>query len=695
MEHTAELLISIISLLIIANFTFYFSKKINFPYSLLLVFVGILLIPISGEGSSLSFLREFELNKDVLFYIFLPVLLFEAAYNIHYRGLLKNIKAISLMAVVGLSISTMIIGFGLFYTLPLISLEVPLAVTMLFGAIISATDPVAVVALFKEYGAPKRLGLLFEGESLFNDGTAVAMFVVILGVISAHGGVFSGEVVSEGFVIFLSLIFIGIIFGLFFGFIFSKMMGLIKDENVQITFSLLSAHLTFILAEVITEEVKIGDFDIHISGIIATVISAIYIGNSGRYKLSPKAEIYTDKFWHYFSFISNSFVFILLGLTFERIARIGLSSVTELIVPIILAIAITVIARAVSIYSVLVPLNLSKLEEKIPNEWMVLLSWGSLRGSLAIIMVMMIPNDLTIANWPFEYISIKDFIFILVSSSILFTLFIKGLTIGKLIKKLKVDKLEKLEEFEYFLGKADTYIEAIEYVKSIYSGGRITKEEYDDYIKDFNRKIEKQKEKIGDMLQENPEYLKKSLKFFSLGIERNVLKDIYQNNLISEKGYIKYKDNILLQKESLQEDRKNSIMKLLDLGDEISKKISFKKVMNDKEKYLYYRALSIAAKKVIEELENIEKIGYVEERNFINKIDDLIDEYKTYHTKADAKKMNLLENNTEMQQFRKELLDYEIIEKENEILTKISDNDFITGKLSLVLKKEFKEHKDS
>jgi CPA1 family monovalent cation:H+ antiporter len=210
--------------------------------------------------------------------------------------LLKNIKAVSLMAVVGLLISALIIGFGLFYALPVFGIDMPISVSLLFGAIISATDPVSVVALFKEYGAPKRLGLLFEGESLFNDGTAVALFVIILGVIAEYGGVFSVPVLLDGFEVFLSLIFLGIAFGLLSGYIFSKAMGLIKDENVQITFSLLSAHLTFLLAEVITEEVKIGSFDVHISGIIATVISALVIGNFGRYKLSPKAEYYTNKF---------------------------------------------------------------------------------------------------------------------------------------------------------------------------------------------------------------------------------------------------------------------------------------------------------------------------------------------------------------------------------------------------------------
>ncbi len=687
MEHISTLLFSIISLLIIANFTFYFSKKINFPYTLLLVAMGMLLIPISNLPH-LKFLREFELSKDILFFVFLPVLLFEAAYNIHYRGLLKNIKAISLTAIIGLLISTLIIGFGLFYTLPFFGINIPIAVTMLFGAIISATDPVAVVALFKEYGAPKRLGLLFEGESLFNDGTAVALFVVILGVIENHAGVFSIPIMLEGFEIFLSLIVFGVIFGIISGYIFSKAMGLIKDENIQITFSLLSAHLTFLTAEVITEDVKIGDFDIHISGIIATVISALIIGNFGRYKLSPKSEFYTDKFWHYFAFVSNSFVFILLGLGFYKI---DFSSINELIIPIVLAIVITIFARAISIYSVLKPLNYFKLEEKIPNEWMILLSWGSLRGALAIIMVLMIPEGLEIANWPFE-LSIRDFIFVLVSASVVFTLFVKGLTISKLIKKMKLDKLEKLEEFEYFLGKVDTYTETLKYIENAFKEGRLSKKEYQFYLKDFSEKIKKQKNKINEILKDHPEYLKKALKYFALGIERDVLKDTYQKNLISENGYKKYKDNILLQKESLQENKENYSNIIFEIGENISKKLSFVNKMSNKEKYLYYRALSISSKKVSEEISKIKNTGYI--NDFDNDFSEIINEYEQYFIKSNEKKRILVGDNETMKEYRRYILDHEILEKEDEILENISNNDFITSKLGNILKMEFKNHKD-
>ena len=174
-----------------------------------------------------GFLDDFRLTPEVLLYVFLPILLFESAYNIQYKELLKNVRSVSLLAVVALVISATLVGVGLKYALSLAGIEVPFIVTLLFGALISATDPVAVLALFKELGAPKRLTLIFEGESLFNDGTALALFLVILGIAvemsgggeGAHQSVFAMAThalylgtMAGGVLSFVSMIVFGIAF---------------------------------------------------------------------------------------------------------------------------------------------------------------------------------------------------------------------------------------------------------------------------------------------------------------------------------------------------------------------------------------------------------------------------------------------------------------------------------------------------
>lgn len=120
------------------------------------------------------------MTPDILFFVFLPVLIFESAYNMNYRQLMKNWKSITGLAVFGLLLSAVIIAFGLYLILPLFGFQIPFLVCLLFGSLISATDPVAVLSIFKSVGAPRRLTLIFEGESLFNDGTSLALFLVIL-----------------------------------------------------------------------------------------------------------------------------------------------------------------------------------------------------------------------------------------------------------------------------------------------------------------------------------------------------------------------------------------------------------------------------------------------------------------------------------------------------------------------------------
>ena len=306
--------LSLVVLLIISSFTYILSKRINFMYTVMLVFIGILLVPLSNTAL-FGFIDDFRLTPNVLFFVFLPVLLFEWAYNINYRNLLRNWKAISSLAVLGLFISSIVIAGSLYFILPLVWLHIPFLVCFLFWALISATDPVAVLATFKKVWAPRRLTMLFEWESLFNDGTSVALFVVILGVI-LEWWVVSGVTYLQWWWEFISMLFGGIIFWIFTWVLFSKVIGYIKNnEEVEIVLTIVLAHFTFIMAEVITRYFPF----LPISWVIATVVASIIIWNYGRYKITPKVEAHMQKFWEFFAFISNSLVFILMGLILSSI----------------------------------------------------------------------------------------------------------------------------------------------------------------------------------------------------------------------------------------------------------------------------------------------------------------------------------------------------------------------------------------
>jgi len=313
-----DVFLSIFTLMLIALGVNLLAAKIRLPYTVLLVIVGSLLVPLS-QIETLSFISSFQLTPESLFFVFLPILIFESAYNMKFRDVKENKYSMGILAVLGLLISIVFIGFVGHWALHFMGRDVPLLVTLLFGAIISSTDPVAVLSLFKEYGAPHRLTLIFEGESLFNDATSFALFLVFLDIF-VHG--YTGfPTILEGLFSFTTMLLGGIVFGLLMGFMFSKLIQLVKgNEHLEITLTLLVAHFTFILTELISEHLIILGHEIHLSSIISTLISSMVMGNYGRFKMSHGVEEYMEKFWSYFAFVSNSLVFILMGLMFANLS---------------------------------------------------------------------------------------------------------------------------------------------------------------------------------------------------------------------------------------------------------------------------------------------------------------------------------------------------------------------------------------
>ncbi len=241
---TAESALVLFLMLAISSVSVFIAQRLKVPHTVFLVLVGVGLAILSTTPN-LHFLGELKLTPELLFFFFLPTLIFESAYNINIRHLTQDALIISILAVVSLLVSTFAIAFGLDFVFGLINFDVPFMLSLVFGAIISATDPVAVLALFKEYGAPRRLSLIFEGESIFNDGTGVALFLVILAI--AKSGVYTSEDVLHGTLSFIGMVVGGALFGLLFGGSFSKLIGYTRgNEFASITLTMVLAHTTFI-----------------------------------------------------------------------------------------------------------------------------------------------------------------------------------------------------------------------------------------------------------------------------------------------------------------------------------------------------------------------------------------------------------------------------------------------------------------
>ncbi|ATU05249.1 hypothetical protein BKN14_02220 [Candidatus Gracilibacteria bacterium HOT-871] len=670
--------LSVLSLLVFSGFSYILSKKINFPYTVLLVIVGILLIPVSNLPF-FAFLDDFVLTPDVLFYIFLPILLFESAYNIKYKQLISNWKSISILSVVGLLISSFVIAFLLFWIFPILGLEIPFLACLLFGSLISATDPVAVLSIFKKLGAPRRLTIIFEGESLFNDGTAVALFTVILGIIIS-GGSFDSTTFASGVWKFASMVFGGMIFGFLTGFIFSQVIGKVtNNEEVEIVLTMLLAHFTFILSELITHFFHF----LPISGVISTVVASLVIGNYGRYKITPKVEAHMQKFWEFFAFISNSLIFILLGLWMSKINL----NFSDFVLPITVVIIVVMIARAISVYLPIFSLNKSGLEERIPASWMHLLSWGSLRGALALIMVLLIPDDLSIVGWSLPY-SIKDFLLLITISCICFTLFVKAVTTPFVMKFFGVDKLNKLEKFEYEEGKILASLKILQKLNSSYDKGYLTFVEYDELKDRYSARLHESTKEMKSLLKEDSTHedlVKKVISLHSLGIEKQYLKELFYYNEIDERSFKYILRRIEKQIERLEQGkeqlRKISGAKLdYDIFTRFLVK-SYLKKSNYVDCYIRNRSRVIITRKVIKELKNLKEIDF----GFNNKyFDEIIELYTTFNKNAENKKTEIFKTHrATINALESRLVNKSLLKLEEKIVDDLYSKEMITPKLYL------------
>ena len=610
MTFTLPALLAVFSLLAISSAVYFLSVRLKFPYTVLLVAVGtFLLVPLSALPF-FSFLREFTLTPELLLYVFLPILIFESAYNIDIRKLFENVYTISAFSIFSLLLSALFIGLALYVLFPFIDLSIPFLLCFLFGALISATDPVAVLSLFKEVGAPRRLTLLFEGESIFNDGTAVALFLVVLGI-AEHGWHGAGSILW-GVLDFTVMVLGGIILGIVMSAFFVKAIDHARtNEFVQIALMVVLAHFTFLLSDYISEHFVWFGHHFHLSAIISTAVASIVIGNYGRAKILPHAQEFVEKFWTESAFLANSLVFLLIGFIFASLPI----NLLPFILPIIVSVFVVAIARAFSIYPVSWALNKLRKEDKIPLSWQHLLSWGSLRGALAITMVLLIPDSLSFPGWVFEATP-KEFILALTIGCIFTTLFLKATTITWLAEKLNIGVLTPMEKLEYQEASALIHLQALERITRFSKKGYIDTSTARILQKEHKDKLQKACDSCQSQLkkQKNVFLGERILRLFTIGIERETLDTLYDFSEVNERVYRRILSKLVLQYERIEAN-----VKEVDPSEETMDPISklfhwISEFLNPKKKgysiedqYLYYRTQTILSRSVLRSLEDLNK----------------------------------------------------------------------------------------
>ena len=683
--------LAIFVILGISSLALFWAKKLNLPHTVLLVLIGIglgLLSTIPAFG----FLGEFNLTPELLFYLLLPTLIFESAYNINARRMIEDAPVILILSIVGLLVSTGVIAVVLFYVLAFLGVHVPFMVVLLFGALISATDPVAVLALFKEYGAPRRLSLIFEGESLFNDATAVALFLVLLEV--ARFGYHGFDTILHGTVTFTSMLVGGVLFGILIGGVFAKVVGWSRENEVaSITITIVLAHITFIMAEILSHHLHIGGFHFALSPIIATTVAALLMGNYGRSKIHPRAEEFVEKLWGQLAFWANSLIFILIGVLFVDIPSLS----REMVGVVLVTILIVAIARAISIYPVVSAFNIFvKNEEKVPMSWQHLLSWGSLRGALAVTMVLLIPDDITFSGWSLA-LSPKEFLLAITIGCIAATLFVKATTIQNVMRRLKLDEFTDIEKVEAGEARALIHHEAQERIKKYQERGYIDPEVAASLFKQHEREY---LEACKGLESTDIKVLaSRVLRMYAIGIEKMHLKQLYHYNEVNERVFKRLTGKLQLQLECIEHGDLAPNMSIHSDGKDVFEHIA-NRIRNivDPETaeqkidnlYLYYRAQAIISRKVLKELQSID----TDSAQHIFTPDALAHVLELYDTFKNQSKKKMQEiaaaHPQRYQALSQTLATYGIQKVEERTLTELYERQLITPKLYIALGDELK-----
>lgn len=493
------------------------AKKFSFPYTVALLIAGF----VAQLFSSLVLhTGSLELPPDFIFYVLLPILLFEGALHINGHELRLQFKTMTFLATVGLVISIAVIGYLLHFFANL-----PLGVALLFGAIISATDPIAVLALFKTLGAPKRLALIADGESMLNDATAVIAYRILVTFVVGNQAVGIKKVFGglEDFVyVFLGSIIIGVIVGYLAAYIFSKL----KNERVILTMlSMVVALGSFILGE-----------HLHLSGVITTVTSAIVIGNVAPTILSSSVFNFVKEYWDYLAFLALSPVFFLASFTLD----LGLFSQEFLLL--MFVVLVVLFARAVSVYvSCFITNNtfLFKDEPNIPLSWQHILNWGGLRGVIPLVLVYSLPSD-------YEY---RQLILQFTMATLLFTLFVNGLTVKYLLTRLGLHLPRKEEDIIKKQMQLFALEESRQKLKDL---GR--RDFTPHVIATVDNKISQtESEYKKDLLTGiSPEELLTSLELQSIEIERMTMKRLFEQGRFSNSVYNEFDASLDLQQDELE-----------------------------------------------------------------------------------------------------------------------------------------------
>src|SRR5690349_3861271 len=399
------------------------AARLKLPYSVLLALAGCalgLLIQVQPHSQSavasdlLTALQQFEISAEAIIVIFLPALLFEAALSVDLRSLIEDLAPILTMAVVAVVICTLVVGFSL-----AAASESGLLACLLLGSIVATTDPAAVIGIFKEVGAPRRLLTLVEGESLLNDAAAISIFPVLVTAILNPGTVGPAGVVGG----FLVSAIGGAVVGLGMGLATTSLFRILNGwPRAEITLTIALAYLSYFVSE----------HYLHLSGVVACVAAGLVIGAARKTRLTQETAEQLEGAWGQIGFWANSLVFLLAAMFVPRFVANMTWSDIGLVVLLYVA---TLVARAATVFGLLPVFERLRLSQQIDNRFKGAMLWGGLRGAISLALALAVTENRALPE------AIRDFVAASVTGFVLMTLFINGTTLRPLIRLFQLNRL--------------------------------------------------------------------------------------------------------------------------------------------------------------------------------------------------------------------------------------------------------------
>jgi CPA1 family monovalent cation:H+ antiporter len=370
-------------------------RRLKIPYTVALVIVGL------GLGQT-HLLHVPVLSQELLYTVFLPGLIFEAAYHLEYTHVRE-----SKWMILGLVAPGVVMGTLFTAALLLVAgradpaASLPLRPAILFAALIAATDPIAVVALFKEVGAPRRLSVLVEGESLLNDGTAVVLLTTLLALFAG-----TSMSIADAAIFFARTVGIGVAVGAALGFGVALVIRRVDEPVIEITLTAIASYGSFAIAE-----------DLHGSGVLATVTAGMICGSYiAKVAMSERTRASMASFWEWVAFALNSIIFLLIGFA------VDIHTLLDAWMPICIAYVVSIVVRVVVVGVMTIVLR--RTRERITWSWSIVLAWGGLRGALSMVLALALPD--TIPH--------RDRIVAMTFGVVLLSLVVQGLTMGSALR---------------------------------------------------------------------------------------------------------------------------------------------------------------------------------------------------------------------------------------------------------------------